>query len=209
MTYSYYCSRLLGLQSASEALAGVQQKRDKGLSSLSISQIWSLYNHGKSLEQNHSASLLTIWAITYGHNFFCIFLTLLTMMVFIVIKGNFLLQHTLRAGTLTIRKKSEFPHEQAFSPKMCYLIALTTVKNNYCGFLLWYLASVILRICLKTVLHFTASCSTKIWLARTMLLFLNLKLYLELGPFLLVCIKPCYWSARGANVSVFCNANPN
>lgn len=56
------------------------------------------------------------------------------MIVFIVIKGNFLLQHTLRAGTLTIRRKSGFPHEQAFSPKMGHLIALTTVKNRLAWF---------------------------------------------------------------------------
>lgn len=88
---------------------------------------------------------LLVWAIMYGHNFFHIFLTLLTMMVFIVIKGNFLLQHTLRAGTLTITKKSGFPHEQAFSLKMCHLIALKTVKNRLVWFPFVAFVSVILR----------------------------------------------------------------
>lgn len=88
---------------------------------------------------------LLVQAIMYGHNFFPIFLTLPTMMVFIVIKGNFLLQHTLRAGTLTIRKKSGFPHELAFSPKMCHLIALTTVKNRLVWFPFLAFVSVILR----------------------------------------------------------------
>jgi len=52
--------------------------------------------------------------------------------VFIVIKGNLLLQHELSSNT--VRKKSRFPHEEAFSPKMCHLIALKTVKNR----LVWF-----------------------------------------------------------------------
>lgn len=114
------------------------------------------------------------------------------------------------AAKLTIRKEPGFPHEEALSPKMSHLIALTPVKNTLVWFPLVAFVSIIPRRLSENSTPFHCFLFNKdIWLARTMLLLWTLKVYLELGPFLLVCIKICYWSPRGANISVFCNTKPN